>query len=85
VALCATATLAVAGCGPGSPASSSSSAASASLTVWWMGASTPAQVTWMNGVVSRFHKACLATLTQISPLNTKNWSTAGQTDQIIAR
>jgi N,N'-diacetylchitobiose transport system substrate-binding protein len=58
VALCATAALAVAGCGSGAPTSSSSgSAAPASLTVWRMGASTPAQVTWMNGVVSQFHKA----------------------------
>ncbi len=58
VALCATAALAVAGCGSVSGSSASSgSAAPASLTVWRMGASTPAQVTWMNGVVSQFHKA----------------------------
>ena len=58
MALCATAALAVAGCGSGSGSSTSSgSAAPASLTVWRMGASTPAQVTWMNGVVSQFHKA----------------------------
>jgi N,N'-diacetylchitobiose transport system substrate-binding protein len=58
VALCATAALAVAGCGSGSGSSTSpGSAAPASLTVWRMGASTPAQVTWMNGVVSQFHKA----------------------------
>ena len=56
VALCATAALAVAGCGSGSSTSSSGSGAPASLTVWRMGASTPAQVTWMNGVVSQFHK-----------------------------
>ena len=58
VALCATAALAVAGCGSGSGSSApSSSAAPASLTVWRMGASTPAQVTWMNGVVSQYRKA----------------------------
>ena len=94
------------------------------------GPSTPAQVSWMNGVVSQFHKAypayaktkvtvvwvatsfanlqgffpaftsqlkggaCsgnqvmsgfakAATVTQISPLNAKNWATADTTDQII--
>ncbi len=60
VALGAAVTLAAAGCGSGSgsgsSSSSSSSSAPASLTVWRMGASTPAQVTWMNGVVSQFHK-----------------------------
>lgn len=57
VALSAAVTLAAAGCGSGSGSSpGSSSAAPASLTVWRMGASTPAQVTWMNGVVSQFHK-----------------------------
>lgn len=57
VALCATAALAAAGCGSGSPTSSSSgSATPASLTVWRMGASTPAQMTWMNGVVSQFEQ-----------------------------
>ena len=57
VALCATVALAVAGCGSGSGSSgSSSSAAPAKLTVWRMGASTPAQVTWMNGVEAQFHK-----------------------------
>jgi N,N'-diacetylchitobiose transport system substrate-binding protein len=55
MALCAAAALAAAGCGSGT-AASSSSAAPAQLTVWRMGSSTPAQVTWMNGVVSQFHK-----------------------------
>jgi ABC-type glycerol-3-phosphate transport system substrate-binding protein len=57
-ALSAAAALAVAGCGSGSGSSgsSSSSAVPSQLTVWRMGASTPAQVTWMNGVVSQFHK-----------------------------
>ena len=45
-----------------SSATTSSSApattsAPATLTVWRMGASVPAQVTWMNGVVSAFHTA----------------------------
>ena len=51
--------LAVAGCSSGGSStagSTSSSAAPAQLTVWRMGSSTPAQVTWMNGVVSQFHK-----------------------------
>ena len=51
--------LAVAGCSSGGSStagSASSSAAPAQLTVWRMGSSTPAQVTWMNGVVSQFHK-----------------------------
>ena len=60
IALGAAVTLAAAGCGSGSgsgsSSSSSSSAAPASLTVWRMGASVPSQVTWMNGVVSQFHK-----------------------------
>jgi ABC-type glycerol-3-phosphate transport system substrate-binding protein len=45
----------VAGCGSSS-SSSSGSAAPAKLVVWRMGASVPSQVTWMNGVVSQFHK-----------------------------
>ncbi len=58
LALCAAAALAVAGCGSGSgsPSASSSSAVPSQLILWRMGASTPAQVNWMNGVVSQFHK-----------------------------
>ena len=51
----AAAALAIAGCsssGSSSAGSTSSSAAPAQLTVWRMGSSTPAQVTWMNSVVS---------------------------------
>jgi ABC-type glycerol-3-phosphate transport system substrate-binding protein len=44
-----------AACGSGSPSSSSGSAP-AQLTVWRMGSSVPGQVTWMNGVVTQFHK-----------------------------
>jgi ABC-type glycerol-3-phosphate transport system substrate-binding protein len=44
------------GCGSSSPSSTSSSSAPAKLVVWRMGASVPSQVTWMNGVVSQFHK-----------------------------
>src|SRR6266566_4376784 len=47
--------LAAAACGS-SGKTATSSAAPASLTVWRMGASTPAQVTWMNGVITQFHK-----------------------------
>jgi len=36
--------------------SSSASSAPSTLTVWRMGASVPAQVTWMNGVVTDFHQ-----------------------------
>ena len=57
MALCATAALAIVGCGSGSSTSSPGSAAPASLTEWRMGASTPAQVTWMNSVVSQVRKA----------------------------
>ena len=47
----------IAGCGSsGSPSSSSSSSAPAKLVVWRMGGSVPSQVTWMNGIVSQFHK-----------------------------
>ena len=64
VALGAAAALTVAGCssgsgsgsGSGTGSSSGSSAAPSTLTVWRMGASVPSQVTWMNGVVSQFHK-----------------------------
>ncbi|HEU5386209.1 MAG TPA: hypothetical protein VFV73_09940, partial [Streptosporangiaceae bacterium] len=55
-ALGAAAALAIAGCSGSSTTGSSSSAAPAQLTVWRMGSSTPAQVTWMNSVVSQFHK-----------------------------
>ena len=53
------AALALAGCsssGSSTTGSSSSAAAPAQLTVWRMGSSTPAQVTWMNSVISQFHK-----------------------------
>ena len=40
---------------PSSSTSSSTASAPSTLTVWRMGASVPAQVTWMNGVVSQFH------------------------------
>ena len=56
----AAAALAIAGCsssGSSTTGSSSSSAAPAQITVWRMGSSTPAQVTWMNSVVTQFHKA----------------------------
>ena len=55
----AAAALAIAGCsssGSSSAGSTSSSAVPAQLTVWRMGSSTPAQVTWMNSVISQFHK-----------------------------
>ena len=39
-----------------SSTSSSASSAPSTLTVWRMGGSVPAQVTWMNGVVAQFHK-----------------------------
>jgi N,N'-diacetylchitobiose transport system substrate-binding protein len=44
-----------AGCGSGGTATGSA-ATPAQLTVWRMGASTPQQVSWMNGVVAQFHK-----------------------------
>ncbi len=47
--------VAAAACGSGGKASTTS-AAPTHLTVWRMGASTPAQVTWMNGVIGQFHK-----------------------------
>ena len=46
-----------AGCGSSGTTSSSSGSVPAQLTVWRMGNSTPAQVSWMNGVVTQFHKA----------------------------
>jgi len=68
VAGAAAAALAIAGCSSGSSSSaangtSSSSAsgntgasAPSTLTVWRMGGSVPSQVTWMNSVVTQFHK-----------------------------
>ncbi len=50
---------AAAGCSSGTSSaggSTSASSAPSSLTVWRMGASTPSQVTWMNGVITQFHK-----------------------------
>lgn len=47
--------MAAAACGSGGKESTSSTAP-ATLTVWRMGASTPAQVTWMKGVIAQFHK-----------------------------
>jgi ABC-type glycerol-3-phosphate transport system substrate-binding protein len=58
-AACAAAALAVAACGSGSSSSSggtSSASVPSELTVWRMGASVPSEVTWMNGVVTQFHK-----------------------------
>jgi len=70
VAGAAAAALAIAGCSSSTSSSSSSSAttststsastpattsAPSTLTVWRMGASVPAQVTWMNGIVTNFH------------------------------
>ncbi len=57
----AAAALAIAGCSSGgssSPggAASGSASAPATLTVWRMGGSVPAQVTWMNQVVTQFHQ-----------------------------
>jgi len=47
---------AAAGCGSGSSGGAAPAAAvPAKLTVWRMGSSVPSQVTWMNGVVARFH------------------------------
>jgi ABC-type glycerol-3-phosphate transport system substrate-binding protein len=47
---------AAAGCGSSASSSPSSSAAPAKLTVWRMGPSVASQVTWMNGIVTQFHK-----------------------------
>ncbi len=60
IAALGAAALAIAGCSSGGSSttgSSSSSAAPAQLTVWRMGSSTPAQVTWMNSVISQFHQS----------------------------
>ncbi len=68
VAGAAAAALAIAGCSSGSSSSAASgtsgssgsgntvSSAPATLTVWRMGGSVPEQVTWMNNVVTQFHK-----------------------------
>jgi N,N'-diacetylchitobiose transport system substrate-binding protein len=45
-----------AGCGSSGGASASSPTVPTQLTVWRMGASTPPQVSWMNGVVAGFHR-----------------------------
>jgi ABC-type glycerol-3-phosphate transport system substrate-binding protein len=53
------AVLMLAGAASGCSSSSSpktASAAPAKLIVWRMGSSVPSQVTWMNGVVTQFHK-----------------------------
>jgi ABC-type glycerol-3-phosphate transport system substrate-binding protein len=65
VAVGAAAALAIAGCSSSSSStptsaskgssSPSSSSAPAQLVVWRLGASVPAENTWMNGVVSQFH------------------------------
>jgi ABC-type glycerol-3-phosphate transport system substrate-binding protein len=47
---------AAAGCGSSASSSSSGSAAPAKLTVWRMGGSVASEVTWMNGVVTQFHR-----------------------------
>ncbi|MGE5135868.1 MAG: extracellular solute-binding protein [Gemmatimonadota bacterium] len=49
-------TLAALAAGCGSGGGTPASAVPGQLTVWRMGASTPAQVSWMNGVVAQFHK-----------------------------
>jgi N,N'-diacetylchitobiose transport system substrate-binding protein len=46
-----------AACGSSSGTTGSSSGVPAQLTVWRMGSSTPPQVSWMNGVISQFHKS----------------------------
>jgi ABC-type glycerol-3-phosphate transport system substrate-binding protein len=60
VALGTAAALAIAGCSSSNSSAggstSSSSSAPAQLTVWRMGGSVPSEVTWMNGVVTQFHK-----------------------------
>jgi len=57
------AVLAIVGCSSSSSSSnntgstgSTTSSAPAALTVWRMGPSSPSQVTWMNGVITQFHK-----------------------------
>ena len=60
VAFGTAAALAIAGCSSSSSSSaggsSTSSSAPAQLTVWRMGGSVASQVTWMNNVVTQFHK-----------------------------
>jgi ABC-type glycerol-3-phosphate transport system substrate-binding protein len=60
VAFGTAAALAIAGCSSSSSSSaggsSSSSSVPAQLTVWRMGGSVASQVTWMDGVVTQFHK-----------------------------
>ena len=60
VAFGTAAALAIAGCSSSSSSSaggsSSTSSAPAQLTVWRMGGSVASQVTWMNNVVTQFHK-----------------------------
>jgi len=62
VAVSAAAALAIAACSSSSSSptsassSSSSSSAPAQLVVWRLGASVPAENTWMDGVVTQFHK-----------------------------
>jgi len=48
---------AAAGCASGGSATTATSSAPAQLVVWRMGASTPPQVSWMNGVTTQFHKS----------------------------
>src|ERR1700751_957378 len=61
VAACAAAALAMAGCSSGASSSntgtsSSSGSAPSQLTVWRLGSAVPSEVTWMNGVITQFHK-----------------------------
>jgi N,N'-diacetylchitobiose transport system substrate-binding protein len=63
VAVSAAAALAIAGCSSSSssPAAASSTAGSSSsapaqLVVWRLGASVASEVTWMNGIITQFHK-----------------------------
>jgi N,N'-diacetylchitobiose transport system substrate-binding protein len=60
VAFGTAAALAIAGCSSSSSSSaggsSSTSSAPAQLTVWRMGGSVPSEVSWMNNVVTQFHK-----------------------------
>jgi ABC-type glycerol-3-phosphate transport system substrate-binding protein len=60
VAVGTAAALAIAGCSSSSSSTASSSSSTSSapsqLVVWRMGASVASQVTWMNGVVTQFHK-----------------------------
>jgi ABC-type glycerol-3-phosphate transport system substrate-binding protein len=59
VAFGAAAALAIAGCSSSSSSTSTSTTSSsvpAQLTVWRMGGSVASEVTWMNGVITQFHK-----------------------------